>query len=164
MFLIAGVGALIVWVLRKNMPESPRWLESQGRFDEAERIVRMVEAASYRSVGPIGSNSPKIQPAIPTKVLFSRSVARLSILAVCLNITVQSSVWVLNGWLPSFLVKQGLTVSSSLGFAALLSLGSVAGTLARDCHGGSPRPRARHRRGEPGRHGSRRACSPMPPI
>jgi putative MFS transporter len=24
MFVIAGVGALIVWVLRKNMPESPR--------------------------------------------------------------------------------------------------------------------------------------------
>src|SRR3977135_4476172 len=31
MFVIAGVGSLIVWYLRKNLPESPRWLESQGR-------------------------------------------------------------------------------------------------------------------------------------
>ena len=31
MFIIAGVGSLIVWYLRKNLPESPRWLESQGR-------------------------------------------------------------------------------------------------------------------------------------
>ena len=28
MFVIAGVGALVVWYLRKKLPESPRWLES----------------------------------------------------------------------------------------------------------------------------------------
>ena len=32
MFAIVGVGALIIWVMRKNMPESPRWLESKGAF------------------------------------------------------------------------------------------------------------------------------------
>ena len=31
MFIIAGVGALIVWYLRKALPESPRWLEGHGR-------------------------------------------------------------------------------------------------------------------------------------
>ena len=31
MFAIAGVGALVVWYLRKSLPESPRWLESAGR-------------------------------------------------------------------------------------------------------------------------------------
>lgn len=36
MFAIVGVGAMIVWVLRKKMPESPRWLESKGRYAEAE--------------------------------------------------------------------------------------------------------------------------------
>ena len=27
MFVIAGIGSLIVWYLRKALPESPRWLE-----------------------------------------------------------------------------------------------------------------------------------------
>jgi MFS transporter, putative metabolite:H+ symporter len=40
MFIIAGVGALIVWYLRKALPESPRWLESKGRTQEAETLLQ----------------------------------------------------------------------------------------------------------------------------
>jgi putative MFS transporter len=43
MFVIAGVGSLIVWYLRKNLPESPRWLESQGRTAEAESLMQAIE-------------------------------------------------------------------------------------------------------------------------
>src|SRR5438309_3357643 len=39
MFVIPAIGALIVWYLRKALPESPRWLESKGRFTEAEALV-----------------------------------------------------------------------------------------------------------------------------
>src|SRR6204780_4269616 len=49
MFVIAGVGSLIVWYLRKNLPESPRWLESQGRTEEAEALMQKIETEA--SVG-----------------------------------------------------------------------------------------------------------------
>src|SRR6202049_1979571 len=43
MFAIAGIGALIVWYLRKALPESPRWLESKGRGQEAEDLLQSIE-------------------------------------------------------------------------------------------------------------------------
>ena len=129
MFLIAGAGAMFIWVLRKGMPESPRWLESQSRYAEAEAVVRMVEADAYQPCSPIGTAAPAQPQAVSASILFTKSVLRLSALAVLLNMTVQSVVWILNGWLPSFLVKQGLTVSSSLAFAALLSVGSLGGSV-----------------------------------
>src|SRR5579862_6761218 len=43
MFAIAGVGALVVWYLRKKLPESPRWLESNGRTAEAEALMQAIE-------------------------------------------------------------------------------------------------------------------------
>src|ERR1043166_2960428 len=43
MFVIAGIGSLIVWYLRKNLPESPRWLESEGRTAEAQALMQSIE-------------------------------------------------------------------------------------------------------------------------
>ena len=43
MFIIAGIGSLIVWYLRKKLPESPRWLEAQGRTAEAEALMQTIE-------------------------------------------------------------------------------------------------------------------------
>src|SRR3974390_3934267 len=52
MFVIAGVGSLIVWYLRKNLPESPRWLEAQGRTAEAEALMQTIEK-EVAAAGPL---------------------------------------------------------------------------------------------------------------
>ena len=55
MFVLGGVGALIVWYLRKSLPESPRWLEAVGRTEEAEALMQSIEkeaAAGAAAAGP----------------------------------------------------------------------------------------------------------------
>src|ERR1700736_4175343 len=43
MFVLGGIGVLIVWYLRKSLPESPRWLEAVGRTEEAEALMQSIE-------------------------------------------------------------------------------------------------------------------------
>jgi putative MFS transporter len=41
---LGSVGAVVVWLIRRRLPESPRWLVQPGRGEEAERVVRDLEA------------------------------------------------------------------------------------------------------------------------
>src|SRR5260370_42584724 len=43
MFIIGGLGAVVVWYLRKALPQSPRWRESVGRAAKAGRVFQASE-------------------------------------------------------------------------------------------------------------------------
>jgi MFS family permease len=48
-FLMGPVLALIVIVVGRTLPESPRWLMTHGRMDEAEREMKKIEDAARKS-------------------------------------------------------------------------------------------------------------------
>src|SRR4030081_757672 len=52
-FAFGALLAIAVAWLRRTLPESPRWLMTHGRVDEAERIVRDIEDEVAKEKGPL---------------------------------------------------------------------------------------------------------------
>ena len=50
-FALGAVMALAILLVRRNVPESPRWLALHGRNDEAERVVADIEEQVKESTG-----------------------------------------------------------------------------------------------------------------
>ena len=131
MFVIGGVGTLWVWWMRRHLPESPRWLERVGRGAEAEEIMLAIEKEAGITA-PLSSGqqiSAKEPHWVPLSTLFSRSVIRRTLLAIVVNVVCLFGSYSLTGWMPTFFVKQGMSVTHSLGFNAAMMGGWVAGPL-----------------------------------
>lgn len=136
MFILGGVGALITWWLRRGMPESPRWLESRGRHKDAEAVFERIAKESGVSSQEVNSAAPLVANVenekaewVPFTVLFSRPVIRRTLVALLLTIISLFGSYTVTGWIPTFFVKQGMTVSSSLAFNAAIMSGYVLGPI-----------------------------------
>src|SRR3954447_20288733 len=127
MFVIAGVGSLIVWYLRKNLPESPRWLESQGRTEEAEALMQEIEKEAA-AAGPLPP--PVITPPVPqveaTAMLRPPLLQRM-LVGCWVLITINTLIFGFVIFLPQFFLRQGLTIANSLGYTVVLAVASLVG-------------------------------------
>jgi putative MFS transporter len=131
MFVIGGVGAMIVWYLRKAMPESPRWLESIGRNEQAEAMMRQIEG-EFTARGVVLPEPVPPAPAVSTRgfsALFGPQLLSRTMVGATTLVVANTLIYGFVSWLPTFFVQQGLSITNSFKFSFLMSCGAPVGAL-----------------------------------
>lgn len=130
MFAIGSLGAAIIWFMRSYLPESPRWLESVGRDEEAEAITVMLEreAAAF---GPLDApdldETPAIGRASFTALFNGPYRGRMIMLGVC-HIFQTVGYYGFGTLVPTVLAAKGYSIVTSLTFTSLTFIGYPVGS------------------------------------
>ena len=131
--VIAGaVCSLVIWLIRKNLPESARWLAQQGRHQEAHKVLSEMEKRCGIAPGEDFSNSDAAA-ALPKKGRFSEiwspAYRKRTLMLVVMNFFQAIGFFGFGNWLPALLSGKGATVTHSLLYAFFITLAYPLGSL-----------------------------------
>lgn len=132
LLIFGALGAVIVWLLRRNLPESPRWLLTHGRAAEADRVVTDIEATVRRQSGaelsapPAGTGEPEVRASLAD--MFRGEYRRRTVMLWIFQILQTVGYYGFGSLAPIVLVAKGYDVVDSLGYAALSFLGYPIGS------------------------------------
>ncbi|PFG27318.1 MFS transporter [Corynebacterium renale] len=125
---LGAVPAVYALYVRMKMPESVRFLESRGRDDEAEEVVRSFEADVPPSAlidAPPASNAPH-ENATDSSIWgpgLRRRTAAFWIVWFCVSLAYYGAFT----WIPSLLVDQGFSLVRSFSFTLIITLAQLPG-------------------------------------
>jgi putative MFS transporter len=127
MFFLGGIPALIIAVLIWLLPESPRWLIGKGRLDEAEAIIKQVEASTPLRIEP---PTKLATVAAATKTRWSEVLSpfyrRRTLIVWVLWTTTYFVYYGIGTWLPSlYRTVYHLSISSSLRWGSIANIMQV---------------------------------------
>ena len=138
LFAVGIVPAILLFFVRRYMPESVRFLLSKGRVREAEQTVAHIETEALgrqRTAGELQS-MPQVRPELAVKTgitvleLFTEGRALRTVLIWIVSF---GFFWSSNGilfMLPTILTQQGIPLTQAIAYQLVQAIGGVLGYTA----------------------------------
>lgn len=132
--LVGSIGAVLVWFIRRVVPESPRWLATHGREEKAGHIVQKMEAKAERQLGrPLPEPAPAVEQPVHRRASLAELLqppyrSRL-IMLIVFNFCQAIGYYGFANWVPTLLIGQGITVTKSLLYSFVIAIALPVGPM-----------------------------------
>jgi len=125
-WILIGVLALVVWVFRFTLPESPRYLATHGRGDEAIKVLGRLGIAGPTK--PLSTDAASNTKSDPFSVVFSKFPVRVVAGMICFTAFFGIAIG-FTAWLPNIMAGKGFTVTKSLQYTLAMNFAVPCASL-----------------------------------
>jgi putative MFS transporter len=128
LLVIGSLGAIIVWAMRRDLPESPRWHEIRGRHAEADAATCGLEDQARAELHLQRLPEPgtvEVTPAhgAPLSEIFRPPYRRRTVMLYIFQFFQTVGYYGFGTLAPLVLADKGFDIVDSLGFSAVIFLG-----------------------------------------
>jgi MFS transporter, putative metabolite:H+ symporter len=132
--IIGSIGALVIWWIRRRLPESARWLEQHGRSAEADAIVTDLEQKIRADTGKDLPPPQMLEGETERKPgtwmeMWSEAYRGRTVMLVIYNLFQTIGYYGFSSWVPTLLVAQGIGVTKSLTYTFIIAVAAPIGPL-----------------------------------
>lgn len=125
-WIVIGIGALIVFIFRFTLPESPRWLSTHGKGDKALDILKnMGLPGPTEALTTSAASDTKTDPFM---VVFRQFPGRVIAGMICFSAFFGVAIG-LGAWLPNMMNSKGFTITKSLTYTFGMTLAVPCASL-----------------------------------
>jgi putative MFS transporter len=133
---IGALGALVVWFLRRAIPESPRWLLTHHRITEADAITTAIEAKVRADLGgaalpePTGHDVDDLTAPGAFSEIWQPPYRSRTIMLMVFQFFQTFGFYGFAAWVPTLIAKQvGINLAGSLQYAFIVAIANPFGPL-----------------------------------